>query len=127
MKKLIPLRALREEAERALGNLKGVSWVGGNGFQEFFSIWMSGDCVEILFQNGVNPCDGTYRHFVEIRPRKMKAFFYDHCGFPQEKAIMEHNLRARGYAIEEKPLDWFNQSSLERCQTKDKSRLCFVG
>lgn len=119
MKKPIPINALCKEAEKILGGLCNDSWVGQNGWMEHFSFWIGGDTVKIRIQNGRGLTNNTsYCHYVELSPRKRKAVFYEHCGLPEKRKIIEENLIARGYTIYQRDSRWFNLSRIERSLTE---------
>ena len=106
---------LTEIAQQALGELSGTSWRGGNGRIEFFSFWHSGHSTQIKIQNGSGQTfTEFYRHFVELNPDRRTAYFYKHGGHPEKRAVIERNLRAMDYSIEDKPSEWFNMTYAER-------------
>ena len=119
MKEFIPLKVLCKEAERALEGLSKKEWKGNSdGYPYHFSFWWSGNHIAIKRAISLDPMSIDYftTHFLEIHPRKMKAYFYNnYTDYPkEERRTIESNLRARGYKVEERDCIWFNADKDKR-------------
>lgn len=112
--KSMSITMLSKEAEKILGNLCNDSWMGSNGRLEHFSFWVSRDTIQIMIQNGSSQIDHFHQHYIELCPRKMRAVFYEYCGLPEKRKIIEENLIARGYTVLERDIEWFNMTERER-------------
>src|SRR3989344_1483842 len=107
---MLPIDTLRQEAEKAISTLPN-NWKGKDGAHESFDFWYSGDIMSIKVRIGwsLNPGIIPHCHFVLLSPLERKAFFYEFGGRNEQRRVMEANLRANGYSIEERDLKWFNE------------------